>query len=390
MSERGLLSEVSLDQKTDARKGRSARADERKELQDMVSNGVTRQALRRLPVAVGAIVMFAALAACSGGGAPQSGEGNSGSEESADGGGKRAAGGKVDIYVVGGLGDPFFSTVKRGVDDAAQVVKAVGGNVHYLALPNYENLGPDAAKLTQTAISNNASIILVPDWVPESQNPAIKQAVKAGIPVIIYNSGADQVQKVGAIGYIGSEDRAGGVAAGKYLAEQDVKHVLCVNTVPGAANLEARCDGVSEGERSGGGKSTELPLPSSNFGNPTAVAQAIKSAVLKDDTIDGVITMGGQDASSAAGALDQASLTGKVALATFDVNESVLKLINDDKMMVAVDQQGYLQGFNAVSMAYQYVLYGLKLPQSPLLTGPVLVTADNVDAALAGAAAGVR
>ena len=36
------------------------------------------------------------------------------------------------------------------------------------------------------------------------------------------------------------------------------------------------------------------------------------------------------------------------------------------------------------------VAYGLLLPQSPLLTGPAVINASNVDAALAGAKAGIR
>jgi simple sugar transport system substrate-binding protein len=52
--------------------------------------------------------------------------------------------------------------------------------------------------------------------------------------------------------------------------------VICVNTVPGARNLEDRCKGVSDGITKEGGVSNQLPLPASAFGDPTAVAEAIK------------------------------------------------------------------------------------------------------------------
>ena len=44
----------------------------------------------------------------------------------------------------------------------------------------------------------------------------------------------------------------------------------------------------------------QLPLPASSFGNPTAVAEAIKATLLKDPKIDGVITVSAADADSAA------------------------------------------------------------------------------------------
>ena len=49
-----------------------------------------------------------------------------------------------------------------------------------------------------------------------------------------------------------------------------------------------------------------------------------------------------------------------------------------------------MQGYLAVSMANGYIQYGIDLPQRPLLTGPAIISADNVDTAIAGAKAGVR
>ncbi|MFD4603684.1 sugar ABC transporter substrate-binding protein [Streptomyces sp. NPDC058464] len=301
-------------------------------------------------------------------------------------------GGKVSIVVIGGKADdPFWSTIKRGGEDAAKLVKANGGTVTFLGPQNYDNLGPDAAKLTQTALSQNPSAILVPDWVPDSQDAAIKQAVAKGVKVFVYNSGGvEAADRTGGIKYIGSDDYQAGKAGGVKFAEAGAKNILCVNTVPGAANSEARCKGIADGAKSKGAKSKQLPLPSSNFGNPSAVTQAIKGALLKDSSVDALVTIGVQDADSAASAIDQAKAAGKVRLGTFDLSQSQLDRIKAGKQLFAIDQQPYLQGFYAVSIADQYLSYGVLPPQNPLLTGPLLVTKDNVDAALSGTKAGVR
>ncbi|MGW1023632.1 sugar ABC transporter substrate-binding protein [Streptomyces sp. NPDC002577] len=299
---------------------------------------------------------------------------------------------KNSIYVIGGKSDdPFWSAVKRGGEDAAKLVKAGGGKVTYLGPQNYDNLGPDAAKLTLTAISQNPSAIVVPDWVPENQDSAIKEAIAKGITVFIYNSGGvEAANKVGAVKYVGSDDYLAGKAGGVKFAEEGAKNILCVNTVPGSANQEARCKGIKDGAQSKGAKSKQLPLPSSNFGNPSAVTQAIKGALLKDSGIDAVVTIGVGDADSAAAAIKQAGVGSKVKLGTFDLSQSQLDRIKAGTELFAIDQQPYLQGFYVVSMASQYLSYGVLPPQNPILTGPLLVTKDNVDKAIAGAKAGVR
>ncbi len=297
-----------------------------------------------------------------------------------------------NIFVVGGKADdPFWSKVKRGAEDAGKVVEAQGGSVTWLGPQNYDNLGPDAAKLIQNAISQGADAVVGADWVPEAMDPAFKAVVDAGIPLIIYNSGGiEAADNVGALNYVGSDESVAGQAGGKFFGEQGAKNVLCVNTLPGAANTEARCQGIADGIAEAGGTSTQLPLPSSQFGDPTAVSQAIKAALLQDDTVDGVVTISTGDAEAAASAIEQANAGDKVALGTFDLDENQLARISEGKQLFAIDQQPYMQGYLAVSMLNGYTQWGLNLPQRPILTGPAIISADNVDAVLSGAAAGVR
>jgi simple sugar transport system substrate-binding protein len=298
----------------------------------------------------------------------------------------------VTIAVVGGKADdPFFAKVKKGIDDATMVVEARGGSVNYLMLQNYDNIGGDAANLVRTAISQGASVIAVPNWVPASQDEAILAAMQAGIPVMLYNSGGgDKAKELGAINYIGNEEYPAGLAAGGYFGKAGIKNVLCVNTVPGAQNLEDRCRGVADGITPEGGVSNQLPLPASAFGDPTAVAEAIKATLLKDPTITGVITISAGDANSAAIGIEQAAMTGTVKLASFDMDGAGLDRIKGGTQLFAVDQQPWLQGFLAVSMADAYVSFGTAIASSPVLTGPGIVDAANVDATIAGAAAGFR
>lgn len=302
------------------------------------------------------------------------------------------AAGAADIAVVGGkTDDPFWSKIKKGLDDAGLIVEATGGSVSYLQLQSYDNLGPDAAQLVRTAISQGVDGIVIPNWVPEAEDDAIRAAVDAGIKVMLMNAGdIDKARELGAVNYVGNNEYDAGFAAGEYYGEHQVMNVVCVNTVPGAANLEARCKGVADGLASKGGTSEQLPLPATSFGDPTAVAEAIKATLLGNDEITGLITVSAGDADSAAIGIQQAGKTGAVTLASFDFNEAGLGRIKAGEQGFAVDQQPYLQSLLAVSLLNAYLEFGNDLPVAPVATGPGIVDSSNIDATLSGVEKGAR
>jgi simple sugar transport system substrate-binding protein len=343
----------------------------------------SRKRIGLFALAVPALLAAAALTGCTpGGGSTTDPTGGASS------GGDAGAG--VNIVVIGG-DDAFFSTVKRGIEDAAKTVESYGGKVTYLALKDYSNIGPDAAQLVKNALGQNPSAVLVPDWVPEAEDPAIQEVIDAGIPVIIYNAGGmDAVEKLGALTYVGTDEYLAGVASGEEFGEAGIKNIVCVNTVPGAQNLEDRCRGNADGIAKSGGKSTQLALPASSYGNQTAVAQAIKAALQQDPTVDGLVTVGGSDSGAAIDALNQAGVSGKVAYGHMNVDMQILDGIKDGTVAFAIDQQPYAQGFYTVSAAFQYVAFGVELPTKPILTGPLVINADNVDKAVSGTEEGVR
>ncbi|MES2666924.1 MAG: substrate-binding domain-containing protein [Pseudomonadota bacterium] len=297
----------------------------------------------------------------------------------------------ADIAVIGGSNDDaFWNIIKKGIDDATPGVVANGGTVNYLRLQNYDNFAPDVVQLIRTAISQDVDGLVIPNWVPEAEDPAIKDAIAAGITVILMNAGgADKARELGAINYVGSDEYVAGQAGGAYFAKAGKKHVICVNTLPGAANTEARCMGVADGMTAGGGAAQQLPLPTTSFGDPTAVAEAIKATLLKDSTIDGVITISAGDADSAATGIQQSGLA-TVSLGSFDMNGAGLDRIKGGTQAFAIDQQPYLQSFLAVSLLASAIDFGTSLPTYPVLTGPGIVDASNIDATLAGVTKGAR
>jgi simple sugar transport system substrate-binding protein len=68
----------------------------------------------------------------------------------------------------------------------------------------------------------------------------------------------------------------------------------------------------------------------------------------------------------------------KAKLATFDLSDDVVKAIQSGKILFAVDQQQYLQGYLPIVMLTLYKSNGNTVGGGqPVLTGPGFVTKDN-------------
>lgn len=299
----------------------------------------------------------------------------------------------ADIAVIAGsANDAFFNKIKKGVDDATLVVQANGGTVTYLTTQNYDNFGPDLVGLINTAVSQGVDGIAIPIWVPDAQVPALQEAAAKGIKIMLYNTigGEGDKDKIGAFNYFGTDEKVAGIAGGEYMAKAGSKKMLCVIQVPGAVNLETRCNGLEEGAKANGSEIIRLPLPANIDGDAAATAEAIKAELLKDPSIDSVITLAAAVTDSAAMAIEQAGVGDKVKLGSFDMSASILDRIKNGTQTMAIDQQPYLQSFLAVTMLASTIDWGTDLATDPVLTGPAIIDASNIEAALAGVAAGAR
>ena len=340
-------------------------------------------------LAIPALTGALALAGCA------SGSSSSATTSTSQSGGVAAAqssdGNSVSIVMLGGpSSDPFFSTIKAGANAAAA---AYGSKLKltYLSLENYDNMGPDMAKLEATAMSENPNVVVSTDWVPSAQDAGFKQMrSRRAFPSSSNNGGASEVTAVGAAtGFIGTDDtNVGQIAAQDFLAA-GAKDIVCVNTTPGSQNNEDRCKGLKATAAANGAQATELELPPTSFGNPSAVSQAIKAELLKNPNVDGIFNIGAADADSAALGIQEANDTQKVKLGNAGVSTNVLERIKSGTQAFAVDIEPYLQGYLAVAAAYQYVAFGLQYT-NPTPTGPVTITSKNVDAAMSAAKLGLR
>ncbi|MFI1188657.1 sugar ABC transporter substrate-binding protein [Streptomyces californicus] len=265
-----------------------------------------------------------------------------------------------------GDGDTFWDIVQKGAEQAA-----LKDNINFIYSHNDE--GNQQAQLVQTAIDKKVDGLIVSLAKPDAMKAVVAKAVKAGIPVVTVNSGSAESKEFGALTHIGQDEAIAGEAVGDELNSRGRKKALCVLHEQGNVGHEQRCAGA---KKTFDGTLQNLYVDGTNMPDVTA---SIEAKLQSDQDIDAVVTLGAPFADAAVQAKQTAG--SKAEIDTFDLNAKVATGLQGDKLGFAVDQQPYLQGYQAVDLLWLYrynrnVLGG----GLPVLTGPQVITKDDADA----------
>ncbi|HLK94881.1 MAG TPA: substrate-binding domain-containing protein [Nocardioidaceae bacterium] len=282
---------------------------------------------------------------------------------------------RVDVVTHAAPGDSFWDVVKSGAEQAGD---DLGVDMRYSNDPD-----PGAqSTLIDNAVADGTSGLVVSMANPDGLEASIKAAVDAGVPVITINSGIDDWQDFGAITHVGQSETIAGEAAGEELNAAGVKNVICVIQEPGNVALEERCraaSGTFDGEMQ------NLQADNTDLQG----SQSTIESKLQDGSIDGILTLGG-DMSGAAVRAVQAS-GGDVPVGTFDLNADVAQNVMDGKVLFAIDQQPYVQGYLGVTGIYLNLINGNDIGGGqPVYSGPAIITEENAEQVLKFAENGTR
>jgi len=274
-------------------------------------------------------------------------------------------------------GDTFWDIVRKGAQAAADKdnIKLV-----YSADPNAGN----QSNLVQNAIDQKVDGIAVTLAKPDALKDVIGKAKSANIPVVGLNSGLSDWKKLGLLEFFGQDETVAGEALGKRLNSEGAKKAVCVIQEQGNIGLTQRCAGV---KKTFTGTTEVLNV---NGTDMPSVKSTITAKLTQDKAIDYVVTLGAPFAMTAVQSLADAGSKAKVA--TFDLNQDLVRAVQSGNIQFAVDQQPYLQGYLAVDSLWLYKTNGNISGggAAPVLTGPAFVTKTNVGAVAKFAANGTR
>ncbi|TML66602.1 MAG: substrate-binding domain-containing protein [Actinobacteria bacterium] len=265
---------------------------------------------------------------------------------------------KIAVVTHGDTGS-FWSVFKRGVDQAKKDLKSRGVSVTQVYANN--NVAKQVAGIN-SAIANGSKVIAtsVPD--ASALRGPLKRAASKGIEIITVNSG-----------------RKG---AGKQFKKAGAKKVLIVIHEASNSGLQQRAAGVKS--VLGGANVKVLTIPNAKSDIPGTKAK-VKAAFNADKKLDAFL---GLDPDVTIPCISSVPKGTKIG--TFDVGGAI-KEIQAGRMLFAIDQQQYLQGYLPVVFAVLYVTNLNTVGNGqPVLTGPGIINKANAAKVAALAKKGTR
>jgi simple sugar transport system substrate-binding protein len=269
---------------------------------------------------------------------------------------------RIVFVTHGQSADPYWSVVKNGMDDAA---KALGVEAEYLHPETFDMA--KMAQLIDAAVASNPDglVVSIPDAA--ALGDPVRNAVAAGIPVIVVDSGGSKLTKeLGGLLYLGQSEYEAGVTAGERVAKLGVKKAVCLNQEVGNSSLDDRCNGFAKG------LGVDVPVLQGVM-DPTEMKNRTLAYLNTNPDVEFMLGCGPTATEPALAALDEAGLKGKVKLGTFDLSPNILQAIVDGNVEWGIDAQQYLMGYIPVVMLDLKAKYKLA-PIADYPTGPGFVT----------------
>jgi simple sugar transport system substrate-binding protein len=286
---------------------------------------------------------------------------------------------KIAVVTHGDTG-AFWSVFKRGVDQATKDLKSRGVTTTQVYAHN------DVAKQVagvNAAIAAGAKVIAtsVPD--ASALKDPLTKASKKGIEIITVNSGLGAFDTLPTYEvHICQTEYIAGQGAGKQFKAAGVKKVLIVIHEASNVGLQQRAAGVKK--VLGGSHVSVLTIPGAKDDIPGTKAK-VQAAFKADKSLDSFL---GLDPDVTIPCLDVIPKGTKAG--TFDVGGAI-KEIQAGRLLFAIDQQQYLQGYLPVVFGMLYVTNLNTVGNGqPVLTGPGFITKANAAKIAALAAKGTR
>ncbi|MBD3308779.1 substrate-binding domain-containing protein [candidate division KSB3 bacterium] len=275
--------------------------------------------------------------------------------------------------VVHVAGTPFWTPVKKGAEDAAQLV---GVEAQFMG-PEEFSIQREVDFL-ESAIAQGFDGIGVAIADREALDKPIANAREKGIPVIAFNID-DNTTPNERMAFVGQSFIIAGNLVGEHLLEgeeipEDAEAVVLIGE-PGNSALEDRATGIEQILVDKYGIKTERF--SAPLADPSTAIDMLKSYIRSHENLK--IIAATEFASAFAGkAMEELGMEpGQLLVAGFDLVPDQLDMIKKGYVKFTIDQQPYLQGFQTVMMLYLHKEFGLA--PTDINTGVAIVDQSNVD-----------
>ena len=286
---------------------------------------------------------------------------------------------KVAVVTHGDTGS-FWSVFKKGVDQAASDLKARGVSVSQVYANN--DVSKQVAGINQ-AIAAKVNVIAtsVPD--ASALKDPLTRAASRGIEIITVNSGLGAFDSLKTyMVHVGQTEDVAGQGAGKVFSASGAKNLVVIIHEASNSGLTQRAAGAKKTFK---GTTKVLVIPNATSDLP-GTQQKISAYFKANPKTDALLGLNPDVTVAALSAVPKGTKVG-----TFDLSAQVIPDVQAGKILFAIDQQQYLQGYLPVVFAYLFVTNLNTVGNgAPVLTGPGIVNKANAAKVAALAKAGTR
>ncbi|WP_236696116.1 ABC transporter substrate-binding protein [Rhodopirellula islandica] len=269
----------------------------------------------------------------------------------------------------------FWQSVKLGAEQAGD---EIGAKITFRG-PSKENDRDEQINVVQGFLNARVDGILLAPLDADALIRPVKEASRAGVPVVIFDSGLN-TDPGDYVSYVATDNFEGGKLAAQAMANAlgaDGGDVILLRYQQGSESTHQR----EEGFLAAIAKHENIRVISSDqyAGTTTETAIDKAQALLNrfGDTVDGICTVCEPTAEGALRALRERQLAGKVKLVTFDSSDSLRESLSAGETHAIVLQDPVAMGYQAVKTMAAH-LRG-ETTEAFLDTGVFVATAENQD-----------
>jgi len=234
-------------------------------------------------------------------------------------------------------------------------------------------LDPQIMKANIEAIETSGEdLLLSTNAFPSILDPVFNNLTK---PIITLNSGLEVADQIKILYHVGQDESLVGGRAGQKFIDAGKKFVGCVNHEYGNDGTALRCSGLNQTMLANGDQYVQIVVEG---GNDESFKADLSAQLKQNPDLDGLFTLGAHFATLTLQVLATNPAWQSIAVGTVDVNSEVLTDVYENKLLFAVDQQEYLQGFIPVVLGYLNIMNLTRFGTLKMNSGPLMLV-NNVD-----------
>jgi ribose transport system substrate-binding protein len=274
------------------------------------------------------------------------------------------------VFIPKSTSATFYLFLVKGAQDKA---KELGYTVDYLGPATEADIAAQV-DFVRSIVQRKPAGILLAALDSEALIPVVEEAMAAGVPVAMADSGINSDAPVSSII---TDQYAGGFMAGEEMARLLGEKGL-------VANLGIQAGSVSAGRSQGFAEAIAQYPEMSVLETQWTDADAAKSLNIATDLITGNPDIAGffsAAAPIAVGIAQAAKAKGidkTLKIITFDPSPEILPLFDDGTIQAIIAQDPYKMGYEGVA-AIDAFINGLPIEAESVELPPVLITPENVD-----------